>query len=317
MEIVLENYSYKIDSLLGQPLALRYLKNYSKYQDKIPPLMIFHGPSGVGKMFAAELFSKSVLCLNGNACGLCQSCKMFQKKVHPDYIVFPDNEKIAIGDLKNPDVFTIRWLQSQRVIYKPDVSTKRFVVFPDATKINSEAETAMLKTLEETNDHTKFIFVVEDIHSLKSTIRSRAVEIPFFYLSQSNMQIISDKIGITIPDYYSGSFDLGNLSLDAWNLFQDKVENSIFDSIQLLRLEIWIKAYKTNHTEWKEDFDYKKFLDIISSLMIYSYFKNQEKDYSLCIDAIFEFKNILHKDINAMENFSVSKLFNKLCTLVH
>lgn len=317
METVLKNNPYKIDALLGQALALRYLKNYTIYKDKIPPLLIFHGPSGVGKMFAAELFSKSILCLNGDSCGICQSCKMFQKKVHPDFILFPENERIAIGEVKNPDVFTIRWLQSQRVIYRPSVSSKRIIVFPDATKINSEAETAMLKTLEETNDHTKFIYVVEDIHSLKSTIRSRAVEIPFNNLSKSVMQEISDRIGIYIPDFNSGSFDLGYLDLGAWNLFQEMVENSIFDSIQLLRLEIWIKGYKTNHPEWKEDFDFKKFLDTITSLMIYSYFKNQEKDYSLCIDALFEFKNILHKDINAMENFSVSKLFNKLCSLVH
>jgi DNA polymerase-3 subunit gamma/tau len=317
MQISIELNPYKIDALVGQPIALKYLKNYSKNKNKLPPLLIFHGPAGVGKMYAADIFSKSILCLNGDSCGICQSCKMFQKNVHPDYILFPESEKIAIGDIKNPEIFTVRWLQSQRVIYKPSVSSVRMIVIPDATKINTEAETALLKTLEEASDHTRFIFVVDDINSLKSTIRSRGVEIPFYYLSKNSMDVISERNGLFIPEFTSGSYDLAFLDIETWNIFQEKVENSIFESIQLLHLEGWIKAYKTNHSEWKEDFDYKKFLDIISSLMIYSYSKNHERDFSACINALFEFKNLLHKDINAMENFSISRLFHKLSLIVH
>jgi DNA polymerase-3 subunit gamma/tau len=307
---------FSLEEVLGQPIAIRYLKNYTKSPEKIPPLLIFHGPSGVGKYFTALRFIKTILCFQNTGCGICPSCRSFAKQTHPDLIVFPDQERVAIGEAKDPKEFTIRWLQSQRLIYTPSLSKVRFVVFPDATKINSEAETALLKTLEESPYHTRFIFLVEDLQLLKSTIRSRAVLIPFQYLALSYVKEIANKQNIFLNDPQSGSLDLNLLPPEVYDEYKNKVQESIFDAIQLLNLEIWIKDHKTNHPEWTSDFDYGTFLEIITSMMIYEYRSNQSKDFTEAILAIFEFKEILHQGINSMEPFLLGRLFQRLGSLI-
>ncbi|WCL49521.1 hypothetical protein [Leptospira sp. GIMC2001] len=307
--------SFSLRDLLGQKTASQYLENYSKHQDKIPPLLIFYGPSGVGKWFAAERFARTILCLNQNSCGSCISCRTFMKNTHPDFILFPEGEKIAIGESKDPKEFTIRWLQNQRIIYPPSISPRRVVLIPDANKINGEAETSMLKTLEEAPHHTRFIFIVEDIHSLKSTIISRAILIPFGYLSSKTLNQINSEQNIILHDQQAGSFDYHFLDPIVWAEYKDIVQNKIFDSRQLLDLELWIREHKVKHPEWPDEFDYTKFLELITSIMIHEYRKNMDKDYSESIIAVFEFKEMLHRQFNGMENFILSQLFSKLCSL--
>jgi DNA polymerase III subunit gamma/tau len=308
--------SFQLDDVMGQPIALRYLRNYTKNRDKIPPLLIFYGPSGVGKQFTADRFVKTVLCLEGTACGKCPSCNQFLKQTHPDYIEFPEGERIPIGEEKDPKEFSVRWLQTQRIVYSPMLSMYRIVLVPDATKINTEAETALLKTLEEAPRHTRFIFLVEDIRSLKSTITSRAVLVPFHYLPKETVQKIATEQDIYVHEYQGGSFQMNFIDPEVWELYTTQVKNSLFDSILIIQLESWIKEHKTKHPEWKVDFDYKRFLEMISSFMIFEYSKDQSKDWSEAIEAIYEFKEYLHKEINGMENFLISRLFGKLSLLL-
>lgn len=308
----IEEYKFSLEDVKGQPIALRYLTNYSKNPNKLPPLLIFYGPSGVGKHFTAERFIKTILCQAKTACGICNSCIQFQKLTHPDYIAFPEGERIAIGDEKDAKEYTVRWLQSQRIVYSPMLSNVRFVMIPDATKINSEAETAFLKTLEEAPHHTRFIFLVEDIKSLKATITSRAVLIPFTYLPKDSILKIANEQNLYIHEFQGGSFDMNFMELETWEEYLNQVQNNLFDSILLLKLETWIKEHKTKHPEWKIDFDYKKFLEIITALMIFEYSKNQSKDWSQSILALYEFKEDLHLEINGMENFIISRLFGRL-----
>lgn len=316
MQTELIDSTFSLQDVMGQPIALRYLNNYTKTREKIPPLLIFYGPSGVGKQFTADRFIKTVLCKDGTSCGHCPSCHQFMKLTHPDFIAFPEGERIPIGKEKDPEEYTIRWLQSQRIVYPPMLSMYRFVLVPDATKINSEAETALLKTLEEAPSHTRFIFLVEDIRSLKSTITSRGVLIPFQYLPKDTIQKIANEQNIYLHEFQGGTLDMNFLESDVWDEYSSRVKNGIFDSILLIQMESWLKEHKTKHPQWKIEFEYKKFLEIISSLMIFEYSRNQTKDWTESILAIYEFKEFLHRDINGMENFIISRLFGKLTQII-
>lgn len=315
MQTAVHQIPFSIDELEGQPIALRYLKNYTRQPEKLPPLLVFHGPSGVGKNFAAERFIYSMLCFERTGCGACPSCRQFLKKSHPDFIAFPESERIAIGDEKDPKEFTIRWLHSQRIVYTPQLSEIRYVYFPDATKINHEAETALLKLLEDAPAHTRFLFLVEDIHSLKSTIRSRSVLIPFHYLPVATVHSIAQKQNIYLHEFQGGSLETNFMEPAVWESYRTMVENNLFDSILLLKLEAWVREHKTKHPEWNIDFDYRVFLEIVSSLMLYEYSRNNQRDNTEAMEAIFEFKKYLHYETNAMESFIISRLFSRLSHL--
>ena len=98
---------------------------------------------------------------------------------HPDCYEFPD-ANIAIGeDGSSSEKGTIRHLLNHFIPYAPRESHKRFVYFKNASKIGDQAESALLKVLEEPPSHTHFILCSHSPYDLKETIRSRCLEVPF------------------------------------------------------------------------------------------------------------------------------------------
>lgn len=303
---------FSIEEIQGQDSALQYIRHYVKNPHEIPPLLIFHGPTSVGKWALAERFARHILCLNGSSCELCPSCKAFMNNHHPDFIVFPANQKIAIGEDKDPAEFTVRWLQNRRLNYFPHLSKFRIILFPDASLINNEAESALLKSLEEPPAHSRFIFIVDDLYKLKQTIISRAVCIPFQYLSKSILQNLSAEQQLYREDFFGGSLIPYEIPSEAITLIREMVSKNLNDSLLLLQLEMWIRDYKDEHPEWSEDFDYIEFLELVSTVMIYEFSKSNLEESIQKIEMIYEFKLQLHKNIPGVETFLLSDLFHKL-----
>lgn len=96
---------------------------------------------------------------------------------HPDFYHFKA-DRIKIGDKKNPEEGSVRHLLEKFLIYSSKYSDVRFVYFEDASFILNEAESALLKSLEEAPPRTHFILSVEEPRQLKDTIVSRCIEIP-------------------------------------------------------------------------------------------------------------------------------------------
>ncbi len=302
---------FSIEEIQGQDTALQYVRHYVKSPHMIPPLLVFYGPSSVGKWALAERFARHVLCLTGTGCGLCQSCKSFINNQHPDYIVFPANQRIAIGDDKDPAEFTVRWLQNRRLNYRPHLSKYRIILFPDASLINNEAESALLKSLEEPPSHSRFIFIVDDLTKLKQTIISRAICIPFSYLNKQVLQSLSADLQLFREDFFGGSLIPYDIPSEVITLTREMVSKNLKDSILLLQLENWIREYKDDHPEWTEDFDYNEFLELVSTIMIYEFSKENMEDNAVQIEMLYDFKQQLHKNIPGLEHFLLSDLFHK------
>ncbi len=306
---------FKLEEVKGQDVALTYLNSFLKNPERIPGVLIFHGPDGVGKWFAADRFSRQVLCLNQTSCGTCESCRLFMRGEHPDYIQFPTNKNIAIGKDKDPDEFTIRWLLGSRIIYKPHVSLKRIVLFPEAQRINNEAETTLLKTLEEPPDHTKFILITNDINKLKKTIVSRSVCVPFQYIPQNTIRSLTKGLDQNFKEYYGGSlnpFEAPETVIQEWH---NIIKEHCNDPLLLLRLENQIREQLAEKKSSKHKIEPIEFLELVSLLLIYEYRKENFDSNIRKIQAIIEFKSKLHYHIPALEYFILSQLFLKLSTL--
>jgi len=93
---------------------------------------------------------------------------------HPDLVEFT-GETILIGPEKDPPPGTVRHLLRKILPYAPWRSHARVVIFQNAGGIKDEAETALLKTLEEPPAQHYFFLSVQTAEELKETIRSRAV----------------------------------------------------------------------------------------------------------------------------------------------
>ncbi len=96
---------------------------------------------------------------------------------HPDYYYFPP-APIKIGDPVNPEPGTIRHLLGKFLPYSGYKSKTRIVYFDDAGGIKNEAESALLKSMEEPPSYVRFFLSVSSTDELKDTILSRSVAVP-------------------------------------------------------------------------------------------------------------------------------------------
>ena len=296
-----------LKEIQGQPKAVRYLSHYAEKPDTIPPLLLFEGPEGTGKYTSAKRFIRQILCFTGNGCGVCPSCKSFDHDTHPDFIQFPEDKTISIGNADKPEEFSIRWLLSTRVRYKPHLSKVRYVFVQDASKISYEAVTALLKSIEESRFHTKYLFLTNELALVPQTIVSRAITIPFQYLPlQSLVEIATD---LEIPKEFLGG------SLNPWACNQSfllevfsVVAEALEDSIQWLELE---NKIRNNYSKKMNEYgirDYKELLDIVSSVFLFQISQRDMAQKIPLLNLIFEFKEELHKRAAGLENFYFSRL---------
>ena len=144
-----------------------------KKSEQLPHAIIFNGLSGLGKFRLAEDFARAVLCLSpdeqGHACGSCHGCAMFDAGSHPDLhrLTIEENKKsISIEQVRS----LIESFQE-----KSHQGDYRVALIYPADKMNHNSANALLKTLEEPGQNTLLMLVVDELHRLPPTIRSRCL----------------------------------------------------------------------------------------------------------------------------------------------
>lgn len=309
---------FTIGDLEGQETASIYLSNFAEDPESIPRVLLFHGPDGVGKWTAAERLGRLLLCQNFSSCGLCDSCKAFMRGLHPDYIQFPENQNIRIGDQNDeePEPFTVRWLLWSRLPYRPHLSSKRVVVFPDASKINHAAEATLLKTLEEPLPFNYVILIVNELDKIKKTIQSRSVKIPFGFLPQNAKRAIASKTNIETREYFGGSLQPLELEENEWTEWEKNISEHAHDPRLLLKLEYWVKKLFNEFKSPKSKTDPVDFLDFVTLVLLKEYRQNNPESNLPRIGALFEFKEKLHYNVPSLEPYLLSRLFLHLTTNV-
>ncbi len=131
------------------------------------------GPEGSDKpAFANRLASAMVCSGDGDRpCGVCRHCLKAERGIHPDIITVgraPDKKEITVDQ--------IRTLKSDSV-FVPNEAARKVYIIQDAGTMNTAAQNAMLKLLEEPPRHAAFILVADNPAELLPTVRSRCAEI--------------------------------------------------------------------------------------------------------------------------------------------
>ncbi|QFT54700.1 DNA polymerase III subunit delta' [Microbulbifer sp. THAF38] len=143
---------------------------------RCPHALLISGQQGLGKRAFAEAFSALVLCeqpREGQACGSCKDCHLWQAGSHPDFLrVEPEKEG---GPLK---VEQIRQL-GDFVSRTSGRGGARLVWLAPAEAMNINAANALLKNLEEPAASVIFLLVSDSPAGLLPTIRSRCQSVVF------------------------------------------------------------------------------------------------------------------------------------------
>ena len=142
---------------------------------------VVSGPAGTGKGALAETLARSLECLDppgpGLPCGACRSCRKIGRGVHPDVTVF-DLERQATVSEKPGSKHTSLAIETVREIsgtaaLRPMEGHWRVVIVEDAETMQTVAQQALLKTLEEPPPFMVLLLLTDDPESLLPTVRSR------------------------------------------------------------------------------------------------------------------------------------------------
>ncbi|MDE6107129.1 MAG: DNA polymerase III subunit delta [Oscillospiraceae bacterium] len=129
---------------------------------------LISGPAGSGKKTLARLMAAAMVCTGaGEApCGTCPACKKALGNIHPDIIT------VAGEDGKDISVGQARALRSDAYI-RPNEADRKVYLIMDAQNMNTSAQNAVLKLLEEGPPYAAFLLLTDNLGALLPTIRSR------------------------------------------------------------------------------------------------------------------------------------------------
>jgi DNA polymerase-3 subunit gamma/tau len=155
------------ETVVGQQHITNTLKNAIK-NNQLAQAFLFCGPRGVGKTTCARILAKTINCTNlqpnGEACGVCDSCRAFQNgnsfNVH------------ELDAASNNSVDDIRSLIEQ-VRILPQAGRYKIYIIDEVHMLSQAAFNAFLKTLEEPPHYAIFILATTEKHKILPTILSR------------------------------------------------------------------------------------------------------------------------------------------------
>lgn len=148
-----------------------------------PHAVLLVGPSGIGKTTLAADLAAGLLCTADDPalrpCGACRGCRMVASGNHPDlHRLVPEGAggQIRIGDRSNPAPGTVRRLVADLALL-PVEGGARVAIVEHADRMNEDAQSALLKTLEEPPAGVTIVLCADEDERLLPTVRSRCARV--------------------------------------------------------------------------------------------------------------------------------------------
>jgi DNA polymerase-3 subunit delta' len=148
---------------------------------RVPHAVLLAGPASVGKRSLALDLAAGLLCSGASGgdrpCRDCRACRMVEHGNHPDlHVLEPEGPGGQVGIGGKDGKRGVRDLVTELALL-PVEGVARVAIIRDAHRMNDDAQSALLKTLEEPPAGTTLILVADDEERLLPTVRSRCARI--------------------------------------------------------------------------------------------------------------------------------------------
>jgi DNA polymerase III subunit delta' len=164
--------------ILGQERVLGYLKAALR-RGRLAHAYLFLGPEGVGKESVARALAGALNCAlpleDGDACGVCPSCKRLLAGTHPDFHVIVPTSERRVPEIKIDQIREFRRVTA----YPPVGGGWRLALIKPGEDLRDESANALLKILEEPPPQNLLILTAGVEADLFPTVVSRCQKLAF------------------------------------------------------------------------------------------------------------------------------------------
>lgn len=194
--------------IIGHNQIVEHLKNAIR-MEKISHAYILNGESNAGKMMLAEAFAMALQCEGSGdePCMNCRSCHQAAEHNQPDiiYVTHDKPNVISVDD--------IRHQLNNDIVIKPYSSKYKIYIVDEAEKMNTQAQNALLKTIEEPPAYGVILLLTTNADSFLPTILSRCITLNLKSVKEDLIKSFLMK-KYQIPDYKAdvcAAFAQGNV----------------------------------------------------------------------------------------------------------
>jgi DNA polymerase III delta' subunit len=165
----------------------------------MPHAVLVSGPGGVGKTTFAEDVAAALLCVNEDPavrpCRTCRACRALEHGNHPDVHRLAPTGAGWVIPIGGRDERGVRDLVRDLALL-PVEGGARVAIIAAADRMTEDAQTALLKTLEEPPGGTVLLLTATDEERLLPTIRSRCVRIRLGPVARHDVEAILQDAGL-------------------------------------------------------------------------------------------------------------------------
>lgn len=258
------------EEIIGHEQIKEHLQNAIK-AGKVSHAYILNGPEDSGKKMLAEAFAMALQCEKQgiDGCMECHSCKQAMSKNQPD-IIYVSHEKpntISVDD--------IRRQVKDDVEIKPYSSPYKIYIIDEAEKMNTQAQNALLKTIEEPPAYVIILLLTTNADAFLPTIRSRCITL--------NIKVVPDEI---IKKYLMQKYQVPDYQADICTAF---AQGNVGRAIQLASSESFneIKNAALQLIRRLKDIDLYEMMEAVKQI----------NEYKLEINDYFDIMMIWYRDV--------------------